>query len=70
MAIPEFGGPDDGSGDDKGGMEISNLEVENPASNVVTITDINDDISAQTFQVLTHDAFSNSNARPLSIIRA
>jgi hypothetical protein len=51
-------------------MEISNLEVENPASNAVTIADVNNDISAQTFQVLTCDAFSNSNARPLSIIRA
>jgi hypothetical protein len=70
MAIPELRGPDDGSGDDEDGMEISNLEVENPASNVVTIADVNDDISVQTFQVLTCDAFSNSNARPLSIIRA
>jgi hypothetical protein len=70
MAIPEFGGPDDGSGDDEGGMEISNLEVENPVSNVVTIADVNDDISAQTFQALTRNAFSNSNARPLSIICA
>jgi hypothetical protein len=50
-------------------MEISNLEVENPASNVVTIANVNDDISAQTFQVLTCDAFSSSNVRPLSIIR-
>jgi hypothetical protein len=50
-------------------MEISNLEVENPASNVVTIADVNNDISVQTFQVLTCNAFFNSNARPLSIIR-
>jgi hypothetical protein len=68
LAIPEFGGLDEGSGDNEDGMEISNLEVENPASNVVTIADVNDDISAQTFQVLTRDAFSNSNVRPLSII--
>jgi hypothetical protein len=64
LAIPEFGGPDDGSGDDEDGMEISNLKVENPVSNVVTIADVNDDISAQTFQVLTRDTFSNSNVRP------
>jgi hypothetical protein len=69
LAIPVFGGPDDGSGDDEDGMEISNLEVENPASNVVTIADVNNDISAQTFQVLMRNTFSNSNARPLSIIR-
>jgi hypothetical protein len=50
-------------------MEISNLKVENPESNVVTIANVNDDISAQTFQVLTRDTFFNSNARPLSIIR-
>jgi hypothetical protein len=53
LAIPEYRGPDDGSGDNEGGMEISNLEVENPMSNVVTIADANDDVLAQTFQVLT-----------------
>jgi hypothetical protein len=68
LEVLEFRGPDNGSGDNEDGMEISSLEVENPASNVVTIANVNDDISAQTFQVIMRDAFFNSNARLSSII--
>jgi hypothetical protein len=58
------------SSEEEEGMEVDEFEEENPATNVVTIADTNHDISAQTFQTLTRDAFSISRARPLSIIRA
>jgi hypothetical protein len=65
-----MGSPDAGSDNDEGGMEILRLKVDYPASNIVTIANVNNDISAQTFQAMTRNTFSGSNARPISIIRA
>jgi hypothetical protein len=58
------------SSDEENGMEVDRVEPDNPASNVVTISDVNEGISAQTFRMMTADAFSNSNAHPLMILRA
>jgi hypothetical protein len=38
-------------------MNVDDFKAEAPALNVVTITDVNDDISAQTFRTLTADVF-------------
>jgi hypothetical protein len=51
-------------------MEVVKFEEENPTTNVVTVTNTNQDISVQTFQALTRDAFSTSHACPLAILRA
>jgi hypothetical protein len=64
----EIGSLDAGSDNDEEGMEISCLKVDYPALNIVTVANVNNDISAQTFQALTRDTFSGSNTRPLSII--
>jgi hypothetical protein len=58
------------SSDEENGMEVDRVEPDNPASNIVTISDVNEGISAQTFRMMTADAFSNSNTRPLAILRA
>ncbi|KAJ7321811.1 hypothetical protein DFH08DRAFT_969698 [Mycena albidolilacea] len=58
------------SSDEEEGMEVDKFEEENPATNVVTLADTNQDISVQTFQALTRDAFSISHAHPLAILRA
>jgi hypothetical protein len=58
------------SSDEENGMEVDRVEPDNPVSNIVTISDVNEGISAQTFRMMTADVFSNSNARPLVILRA
>ncbi|KAJ7323647.1 hypothetical protein DFH08DRAFT_969194 [Mycena albidolilacea] len=58
------------SSDEENGMEVDRVEPENPVSNVVTISDVNEGISAQTFRMMTADVFSHSNVHPLTILRA
>jgi hypothetical protein len=58
------------SSDEEEGMEVDKFEEENPTTNVVTVADTSQDISVQTFQALTRDAFSISHTHPLAILRA
>jgi hypothetical protein len=69
-AMDEGDVEDSYSSNEETGMEVDRVEPENPASNVVTIADVDDSISAQTFRMMTADGFSLSNACPLAILRA